>query len=117
MEINYKAIGRRVKIARIKKELSQDQVSNVTGISNTYLSNIENGRTKPSLPTLIKIANALTVSVDELLCDNIIRSRPTFEKVIADILNDCNEYEIRAIAAIAKTTKEVLRKTLAEESS
>ncbi|OLN33548.1 hypothetical protein DSOL_0795 [Desulfosporosinus metallidurans] len=32
---------------------------------------METGSTKPSLPTIIKIANALSVSVDELLCDNI----------------------------------------------
>ncbi|WP_345788359.1 helix-turn-helix transcriptional regulator [Desulfosporosinus metallidurans] len=51
--------------------MTQDQVAEITGLSNPHVSNVETGSTKPSLPTIIKIANALSVSVDELLCDNI----------------------------------------------
>ena len=112
MELDYKAIGRRVKIARIKKGISENKLSDMTELSNTHISNIENGHTKASLPTLITIANVLSVSIDDLLCDNIIRSKPSFERIIADILEDCNDIETRAIAEVAQTTKMAFRMAL-----
>ena len=55
------------------------------------MSNVETGKTKVSLPTLIAIANALSVSVDTLLCDNVIASKIVFEKEAKDIFSDCDE--------------------------
>ena len=72
MEIDYKAIGKRIKIKRIKKGITQEAVSDIIDITPAHMSNIETGKTKVSLPTLIEIYNALSVSVDMLLCDNVI---------------------------------------------
>ncbi|WP_331678733.1 helix-turn-helix transcriptional regulator [Faecalimonas umbilicata] len=72
MEIDYKAIGKRIKITRIKKGITQEAVSDIIDITPAHMSNIETGKTKVSLPTLIEIYNALSVSVDMLLCDNVI---------------------------------------------
>ncbi|MHB8172537.1 MAG: helix-turn-helix domain-containing protein [Thermincolia bacterium] len=104
------AVGK--KIARIKKDITQDQVAEITGLSNPHVSNVETGSTKPSLPTIIKIANALSVSVDELLCDNIVHSKAVFEKELSELLADCNKKETHAIVEIAKTAKAVFKKTL-----
>lgn len=54
-------IGQKVKYERLKKSLKQYEVAKKAGISNTYLSDIEVGRTSPSLKTLDKIAKALEV--------------------------------------------------------
>ena len=72
MEVDYKAIGQRIKIARIKKGVTQETVADLIDITPAHMSNVETGKTKVSLPTLIAIANALSVSVDTLLCDNVI---------------------------------------------
>lgn len=72
MEIDYKAIGKRIKITRIKKGITQEAVSDIIDITPAHMSNIETGKAKVSLPTLIEIYNALSVSVDMLLCDNVI---------------------------------------------
>ena len=64
MEIDYKAIGQRIKIARIKKGITQEAVADLIDITPAHMSNVETGKTKVSLPTLIEIANALSVSVD-----------------------------------------------------
>ncbi len=110
MELDYKAIGKRIKIARINADLTQEKLSETVGISPTHLSNIETGTTRVSLCTLIGIANALNVTSDDLLCDNIIKSKVQFEKDIALILKDCDEYEIRVIRDIAEVVKESLRR-------
>ena len=70
MDINYKAIGVRIKAARARKGVTQGYIANLIGLSTPHISNIETGNTKLGLPTIIHLANVLDVSVDELLCDN-----------------------------------------------
>lgn len=52
-------IGAKIKDIRLERKISQRKLAELAGISNTYLSDIEVGRTNPSLNTLGKIANAL----------------------------------------------------------
>lgn len=116
MELDYKAIGRRVTIARIKAGISENELSDITGISISHISNIENNHTKASLTALVTIANALSVSIDDLLCDNVVRSKPSFEKIIAEVLEDCNDIETRTIAEMAQLTKDIFRRALKNRS-
>ena len=109
MELDYKAIGKRIKIARIKKNLTQETVADKIGFTPQHVSNIETGNTSVSLTTLVAIANTLTVSVDELLCDTVLTSKPVFEKEAKEILEDCNEYEIRVLVDVLKATKTSMR--------
>ncbi len=109
MELDFKAIGQRIKIARIRKKLTQDTVSEIINITPSHMSNIETGKSSVSLQTLIAIANVLGVSIDELLCDTILDSKIVFEKELSEVLKDCNEYEIRVLVDIVKASKESIR--------
>ena len=100
MDINYKAIGVRIKAARARKGVTQGYIANLIGLSTPHISNIETGNTKLGLPTIIHLANVLDVSVDELLCDNIKRS----EKM-ADLLKDCSAQELHFITELIKVVK------------
>lgn len=110
MEIDYKAIGQRIKIARIKKGTTQEAVADTIDITPAHMSNIETGKTKVSLPTLIAIANALSVSVDILLCDNVLASKVVFEGEAKEVFNDCDEYEVRLLVDLLKSSKEAIRR-------
>lgn len=110
MELDYKAIGKRIKIARIKADLTQERLAEMVEISPTHMSNIETGTTRVSLTAIVSLANALSVTVDDLLCDSVVKAKVQFEKDIAGILADCNEYEIRMIKDMAKALKETLRR-------
>ena len=109
MNIDYTAIGDRVKAKRVAKGISQEQLAEKADLSVPHTSHVETGNTKASLKTIINIANALEVSVDELLCDNVIRSKHVFEKELSDLIEDCTDIEIRAVAEVAKSTKNALR--------
>ena len=78
MELDYKEIGKRVKIARIRADLTQEALAEKAGLSITHMSNIENGHSKLSLPMAVALANVLSVSVDEFLCDSVIHSKEVF---------------------------------------
>ena len=110
MELDYKAIGKRIKIARIKADLTQERLAEMVEISPTHMSNIETGTTRVSLTAIVSLANALSVTVDDLLCDSVVKAKVQFEKDIAGILADCDEYEIRMIKDMAKALKETLRR-------
>lgn len=110
MELDYKAIGKRIKIAQIKADLTQERLAEMVEISPTHMSNIETGTTRVSLTAIVSLANALSVTVDDLLCDSVVKSKVQFEKDIAGILADCDEYEIRIVKDMAQALKETLRR-------
>lgn len=110
MELYYKAIGKRIKIARIKADLTQERLAEMVEISPTHMSNIETGTTRVSLTAIVSLANALSVTVDDLLCDSVVKSKVQFKKDIAGILADCDEYEIRMVKDMAQALKETLRR-------
>jgi len=63
------AIGARIKAAREKAGMTQEDLAAAVEMSPTPISVIERGVKPPKLATLVKIANALKVSSDMLLQD------------------------------------------------
>jgi len=110
MELDYKAIGKRIKIARIKADMKQDRLAEKSGLSPTHVSNVETGTAKVSLKSIVSLANALGVTVDDLLCDNLIHARTQFESDIADLLEDCDDYEIRMVKDMTEALIATLRR-------
>lgn len=97
-------------IARIKADLTQERLAEAVAISPTHLSNIETGTSRVSLTVIVNLANALSVTVDDLLCDSVIQAKPQFEKDVAALLADCDEYEIRMVKDMAQALVETLRR-------
>lgn len=56
----------RIKELRKGKGLEQKELAGLAGISHWWMNHVENGTKKPSIRTLIKIADALGVEVEEL---------------------------------------------------
>lgn len=110
MELNYVDIGLRIKNERLRQNISQERLAEMAELSTTHTSHIETGNTKVSLPSLMKIANAIKVSMDELLCDSMIKAMDVFENDITREAKDCDEQEIRIIADTLKALKATLRK-------
>ena len=73
MAIDYTALGQRIADFRSKENLSQEELAFRCGVGNKHISNIELGKSKPSLESLVQIANFLNVSADDLLVDWHIR--------------------------------------------
>ncbi|MFY7912339.1 MAG: helix-turn-helix domain-containing protein [Emticicia sp.] len=54
-------IGKVIKEARLEKGYSQSELAQKTGISNSYLSQIESEKQDPSLETMEQLSEALDV--------------------------------------------------------
>ena len=60
-------LGKNLKRIRTEKGITQGDIVRNLGVSRSFVSNIENGKTNPTLATITSIAKALGVSSDELL--------------------------------------------------
>ena len=109
MSVDYITIGARIREFRKAKGWTQAQFAEVSGIEPSNISHIERAATKLSLATLISIANALEVSLDELVYGNLVKSSHVSARLIDDLLADCSADELRALAEVICTVKKVLR--------
>ena len=64
-----KHIGQDCQQYRIKNNLTQNQVAELTGLEPRHISQIERGLSKGSIDTLIKLCNAYSISPDIILYD------------------------------------------------
>ena len=62
-----KLVGRNVSRIRQKKGLTQEQLAEISGYNQQYISGLERGRRNPTIITLYELAEALGVSHIELV--------------------------------------------------
>ena len=67
MAYNHRITGRIVRQLRLEREMTQEVLSGLAGISRTHLSEIENGDDKANVETLWRIAEALGMKLSELI--------------------------------------------------
>ena len=67
MGLDYRQLGQRIAARRKALGLRQAQVCERCDINNNYLSNIERGKSIPSLEVLMRVCEALEVTPDYLL--------------------------------------------------
>jgi len=60
-------LGNNLKKIRTQKGIAQGDISRKLKMDRAYISGIENGKRNPTISSIEKIAQALGVSVDELL--------------------------------------------------
>ncbi len=67
MKDDAKKLGQNLKKIRTKKDITQTQLAETLGVDKSFVSNIENGKTNPTLSTITNLAKVLGISTNELL--------------------------------------------------
>ena len=67
LEQQLATIGKNIRITRNHRKLTQQQLAYSSGIDRTYISQVERGKQNLTIAAILKIANALDVSINELL--------------------------------------------------
>lgn len=109
MEINYALIGKRIRETRKQRGLSAEELAEIADLSTVYISYIENAKRKPSLESLIKISNALEITIDELLYGNLLYNPTEYQTDIDLLMADCTSTEKRYIFEVLSAIKNILR--------
>jgi transcriptional regulator with XRE-family HTH domain len=64
-----RALGKRIRVLRVTRELSQEQLARAAGMSRNFVSSIERGNHGVDVVRLLRIAAALGVDIGELTSD------------------------------------------------
>ena len=62
-------IGKVFQEYRLKNNMTQNEVSDITGLEPRHISQLERGFTKGSIDTLLKLCNAYKITPDVILYD------------------------------------------------
>lgn len=106
--------GKRILQLRKNKKMTLKQVSELTGLSVAYLSQVERERTDPSLASLKKIAAALNIKLSDLFSQD--------EKPHSMVKSGCGNHifvhgvDCELLASIDKSTMEPLFKFISPKS-
>lgn len=91
MKINGDIIGARVSARRKELLMTQESLTDLADISTNQLSNIENGHCVPTIETIIKLSNALSVTPDYFLLGVIKDADGDIIKATAEKMQLCTE--------------------------
>ena len=81
--------GDLLKLARVKAELTQDQLAERAGVAQSLISAYENGRRQPTMPTLMRLLEAAgfdlrmrleAPDVQALAAEEWAKARPAAER-------------------------------------
>lgn len=100
--MDLRAVGLRIKAAREKRELTQEELAALADLSCTHVSVIERGIKVSKLDTFVAIANALGVSADELLVDVVDGSVLGVANELSEIISDLPHKEQKKILDVVK---------------
>ncbi|KND50384.1 MAG: hypothetical protein AB202_01870 [Parcubacteria bacterium C7867-007] len=67
MNNSAKKLGENIRRIREEKQMMQIDLCRKLNVDGAYISNIENGKSNPTLSTIERIARALDVSVEDLM--------------------------------------------------
>ena len=89
-EIDYKRLGERIRECRQDRGYSQEELAERINSSKNHLSYVETAKRSVSLVMLVRISNALEISIEDLLSDSleVVNSETAIKS--DSIIGDCS---------------------------
>ncbi len=103
MALDYKLIGKRLKQARLEKNITQEHIAEILDVSSTYISRIETGSTKINLKRIYEICNILEADEAKIISGTSDTSTNYMSADFNDLLKNCPTEKLKLIYKIAKT--------------
>lgn len=105
------ALGQKIKQYRKEKGYSAERLGAIAGVSKSHINNIESANSNASAEVLVRIANALEISVDVLLGDSLEGKSSQSARVneYARMLEECTEKQAKIIIDTVRALKESLK--------
>ena len=98
-------IGKKIKELRLERSLSMNEVSRLTGLAQSGLSEIENGNRSPSLDTLERIVTtAFNMSLYDFFSNTQLELTPDLNKLLHNA-KDLTPEQLDAINNLIKSFK------------
>ena len=101
--MNYKMLGERIRAERQTLKMTQENFAEKANLSISFLGQIERGERKPSLETVVAIANSLGVTVDQLLSDSYTIAPKSLIDELSFLVREKSEQDIKTVIEVTKT--------------
>jgi len=98
--VDKTTLGQKLREARQKKGFTQHKLAEIANIGDVYISEIERGLKMPSLNIFIKLIEALDVSADYILRDELSSGREYIYDEITQKLKDLTPKQRKAATDI-----------------
>lgn len=108
MDTTFKEVGNRIRQARKEKGLSQADLADKLSISNSHISDIENGKTNIGLDIFMRITETLQVSADWLLLNDTPHANAILDNEVVKLLDGCSTAEKQSIIKMISEFKNAL---------
>lgn len=106
MGLDYTIIGQRIRQARLAKNYTQDELSEILDVSIAFLSRVERGSSHINLKRLHQICNLLDVSEGYILNGASSDSENYLTQEFNDLIKSCTADKQRLIYKVAKIIAE-----------
>lgn len=100
--MDYVLLGKRIRDERLLLRLTLEKLAERTDKSINFIGQIERGEGKPSLETMVDIANALGTTVDSLLQDNVKAVNDSVGKEVEAIIRTLDDNGKQFILDVVK---------------
>ena len=101
-ELDFAAIGQKLKEVRSDKHFTQEYVASKAGVNTSHISNIETNKVKISLTLLVSICNILNVTVDFILQNEYHTPTSMIEQELLNTVKDLDDTKKEQLLRIAK---------------
>lgn len=103
--LDFRKIGSRIQTYRNEKKMTQEQLAELAGTSQKYISRIEVGYHSMKLETVVAIANALQVSLGALIADYEDSTDESNLKLILDDIRGMSANQLNILRDNIQTIK------------
>lgn len=98
-------IAKKIKLARKKAGLKQNELAKEIGITSKQLSRIEQATYIPSLPSFLRMVQVLNIDLKDFGVESIDNKNPVREEILK-IINAADENELEFYLKCLKTISE-----------
>lgn len=109
-EIDYRKLGERIKQYRKMRGLSQEELAEITNSSKNHIGYVENAKRTVSLIMLVRISNALNVSIEDLLFDSLKTVNSGLVVRFNQVFSRCSAEKTGILFDVLKSIEEILLK-------
>jgi transcriptional regulator with XRE-family HTH domain len=100
-------LGKRVRELRKMRKLTQERLAELAGVDISYLGNIERGTENPTVATLEKLADALSIKPHQILnFEHVLQGEKALRRRLNQILDKCDENELQMILKMISAIKD-----------
>jgi len=102
-EPDMRALGQRLRDERKRRNFTQEALAEIIGVTPAFIGHIERGERSFSFETLVKLCNALGVTIDYLLADTLSPKDDDVTDEIRALLRDKTTRQKGVILDIMRT--------------